>query len=317
MKPTISILSLGLILAGGSLASVSQAASLFIYPFEKSADADAVSTDRLTKQYLGATDLQAVHRTEDTVYLASAKDDSVRFEHNLVTGDFRMDRGLNRYLGDFVPKLPSTEEAVSAVSGFLKQNGILPRRTEELKLAHVGGLRAQGTIDGKSAGPMVEKLITLSYSRMIDGVPVMGPGSKFVVSLGDRAEVVSLARHWREVNLDARKEVSAKEILTDDEVNAFAKRQILSQFGADALFEVRGKGMAYYDNNGSLLQPVVVLETQVITSDDGVVPTDYLCIVPLLRQSPEPLNLTAIDPEAKQLIQQAGIVTKPGRSISE
>lgn len=314
MKPSLSLLSLGLILASGALATVSQAASLFVYPLAKSSD--AVSTAQLARQYLGTAELQAVHRTEDTIYLTS-KDDSTRLEHNLATGDFRFERGLDRYLGDFAPKLPSADEAVRATYDFMKQNGILPRNTEELKLAHVGGLRAQGVVDGKSAGPVIDKLVTLSYSRVIDGVPVIGPGSKFVVNLGEGGEVVSLARHWREFSTDARKEVSEKEIFSDDEVYALAKRQILSQFGEEALFEVRGKGLAYYDNNGGILQPVMVLETQVITSDDGVVPTNYLCVIPLLRQSPEPLNLTAIDPMAKEMIKQGRPLAQPIRSIGE
>lgn len=313
MKPSLSLLSLGLILASGSLAAVSQAASVFVYPLEKTTE---TSTAQLARQYLGTSELQAVHRTEDTIYLAS-KDDSTRLEHNLVTGDFRFERGLERYLGDFAPKLPSADEAVRATYDFLKQNGILPRNTEELKLAHVGGLRAQSVADGKNAGPVIDKLVTLTYSRVIDGVPVIGPGSKLVVNLGEGGEVVSLARHWREVSLDARKEVSEKEVLNDDEVYALAKRQILSQFGQEALFEVRGKGLAYYDNNGGILQPVMMFETQVITSDDGVVPTNYLCVIPLLRDSPEPLNLTALDPKAKELIKQGSPFVRPIRSIGE
>jgi len=316
MKPSLSLVSLGLLLLSGSLATIGHAASLFIYPLEQSTQTDTSSTARLAKQFLGTTELQAVYRTEDTLYLAS-KDDSVRLEHNLATGDFRFERSLSRYLGDFAPKLPSPEEAVRFTYDFLKANGILPRNTEELKLAHVGGLRAQGTIDGKSAGPVIDKLITLSYSRLIDGLPVVGPGSKLVVNIGEGGEVVTLARHWREVNLDGRKEVSPTETFTDDEVYALAKRQILSQFGPAALFEVRGKGVAYYDNNGSILQPVAVFETQVITQDDGVVPTNYLCIIPLLRQSPEPLNLTALDPQAKELIKQASPLTRVIRTASE
>lgn len=313
MTTRLSLLALGLVVASGSLLSSSQAASLFVYPVEKTASATAAGTQRLAEQYLGTSDLQVAHRTEDTIYLVS-KDDSTRLEHNLATGEFRFERGLSRYLGDFAPKLPSRDEAVRASYDFLKQNGILPQRTEELKLAHVGGLRAQGVVDGKNAGPIVDKLITLSYSRVIDGVPVVGPGSKVVVNIGEGGEVVSLAHHWREVQATSRKAVSEKELLTDDEVYSLAKRQIMAEFGEDALFEIRGKGPAYYDNNGSILQPVMVLETQVITNDDGVVPTDYLCIIPLLRQSPEPLNLTATDPMAKAMITSARSTLPPTRS---
>lgn len=314
MKSRFS-LSIALILTGCALTA--QAASFYIYPFAKSPEADASATARLAKQYLGTSDLTTDYRSEDTLYLSSPKDQSTRLEHNVVTGEFRFQRGLSRYLGDFTPKLPSQDEAAKVGYAFLKQNGILPQNGEELKLAHIGGLRAQSVIDGKNAGPIIDKLVTLSYSRIIDGLPVVGPGSKFVVQIGDASEVVGLARHWREVDLKGRKEISEKELFTEQEAYDLAKRQILSEFGKDAIFEVRGKGAAYYDNNGGILQPVFVLETQVITSDDGVVPTNYLCVIPLLRESPEPLNLTAIDPKAKELIATVKPVAPPVRPIGE
>jgi hypothetical protein len=166
-------------------------------------------------------------------------------------------------------------------------------------------------IDGKNAGPVVDKLVTLSYSRLIDGLPVLGPGSKFVLDLGDRAEVIGLVRHWREISRSGRKEIAREELYSESEVEELAKRQILAEFGEKSLIEIRGKGPAYFDNNGSLLQPVFVFETQVITSDDGVVPTNYLCVIPLMRNSPEPLRLTAIDPKAKELILTGKPIDRP------
>jgi len=313
MKSRLSLI-LSLVFLGGTVCA--SAAQYFIYPLEKSPQAGSPATAVLAKQYLG-TDLRVVYRTEDTVHLASPRDPSTRLEHNLVTGEFHFERSFARYLGDFAPKLPSADEAAKIGQEFLAKNGILPANLGELKLAHVGGLRAQNVVRGIAAGPVVDKLVTLSYSRVIDGLPVIGPGSKFVINIGNAGEVVGLDRQWREVNAKGRTALSEKELFTDDEVYALAKRQILTEFGKDAIFEIRGKGPCYYDNNGTILQPVFTFEAQVITSDDGVVPANYLCVIPLLRRSPEPLALTALDPKAKELIRSVKPVAAPIRPIAD
>jgi len=317
MKTYIFSRSLGLALLAITLAASAQAASYSIYPFEKSPEANADATARLARQYLGTVELQTIQRTQDTLYLSSPKDNSTHIELNVVNGEFRFERGLKRYLGEFVPKLPSTKEVGDLSLGFLKQNGLLPKNTAELKLAHIGGLRAQSLIDGKNAGPIIDKLITVTYTRLVDGLPVIGPGSKLVLQIGDRGEVVGLIRHWRELNVANRKEISRADLIDENEAYDLAKRQILSEFGKDAVFEVCGKGPAYYDNSGGILQPVYIFETEVITIDDSVVPTKYLAVIPLLRNSPEPLALTALDPKAKELIRNVQSRTTPPRHVGD
>lgn len=305
------------VLAAGKMSAQKLGSPVYLYPLVTAAEAGSDKTAGLVGRFVGQAELVAAHRTADTVFLASPKDATTHLEHNVVTGDFRFRKNMTRYLGDFAPRLPSAEEAPRIGLEFLKANHLLPRDSAELKLAHVGGLRAQSVVGGKYAGPIVDKLVTLTYSRLIDGIPVMGPGSKFVLDLGDGGEVIGLTRQWREIDRSAAKRIASEELYSESEAEELARRQILSEFGEKSLIEVRGRGLAYFDNNGSLLQPVYVLETQVITINDGAVPTNYLCVVPLMRSSPEPIRLTALDPKAKELIRTVTPTTRPPVSATQ
>jgi hypothetical protein len=283
----------------------------YLYTFNQSKLANVDSKD-LIKRFLGTADVSNVHRSEDgTVYFSLPDDLNTTFEHNVSTGDIRFHRGMSRYLGDFEPKLPTKDKAVSLAQEFLKANDLLPNNLDELKLAHVGGLRAMNTIDGKQAGPVLEKLVTLSYSRVVDGLPVIGPGSKLVLDLGDRGEVVSLIRHWRELNTSTRKTIPRQALYTDKEALALAKKQIVAEYGENVSFKILSSSRAYFDNNGRVLQPVYVFETAIKLGDRNVQPFNYLCVIQGLKKSPEPLRLTAVDAEAKRLIQTIQDGEKP------
>ena len=283
----------------------------YLYRFEKSALANADPKD-LINRFLGTTDVSNAYRADDgTVYFSASDDLNTTLEHNSATGELRFHRGMNRYLSDFVPKLPSQDEAVRQTQEFLKANELLPNNVGEIKLAHVGGLRAMNTIDGKQAGPVLDKLVTVSYSRVVDGLPVVGPGSKLVLDLGDQGEVVGLVRHWRELDKSTRKAIRGKALYTSKEALALAKRQIAVEYGEKASFKIRSSSRAYFDNNGSILQPVYVFETTIALADRKVKPFNYLCVIQGLKQSPEPLNLTVIDEKAKRLIQTSAIGKKP------
>lgn len=93
-----------------------------------------------------------------------------------------------------------------------------------------------------------------------------------------------------------------------------AKVQIMTEFGEGTSYKFTTSGKSYYDNNGGILQPVYMFETTVTLNDQKVAPFNYLCVIPLLRNSPEPLNLTALDPRAKELIKtlRKGETPPPG-----
>jgi hypothetical protein len=289
--------------------------TVFVYTFEGPATRSVDDSKKLIEKFLGNRDLGNLYKSdENTVYYTSKDDVSETFENDLNNGNFTFNRSMKQYLGTSVPQLPAREEAIRLAEEFLNKNGLMPKNRGELTMAHYGGLRAAAVIDGKKAGPVIDKLITVSYSRRVDDLPVIGPGSKVVVNIGNKGEVMGAIYRWRELSTGSRKQVQPQEMISQAEAEELAKRQIMSEFGEGASYKFSTSGKAYYDNNRGILQPVYMFETAITFRDQRVSPTNYLCVIPLLRNSPEALNLTATDPRAKEAIKtlKKGETPPPG-----
>lgn len=289
--------------------------NLFLYSFEEAPILNVEASQTLMKQFLDGESVDRLNPSPDkTVRYVSPNDVNTTFEHNLVTGDLRFHRNFARYLGDFAPELPSTEEAIKVAELFLEENKLLPANPSELKIAHIGGLRTTTLIDENHAGPVIDKLITLNYSREINGVPVIGPGSKLIIDIGEKGEILSLTRHWRELSPKGR-EISPGDMNSLDEAQRLVALQISKEFGEKATFELIGSQTAYFDNNGRLLQPVYAFQTKVFLPDEQAQAFEYLSVIPVLRKSPEQLNLTKLDTKALRTLKNgdATLFGRPGK----
>ncbi|HEV2830143.1 MAG TPA: hypothetical protein VGW76_21265 [Pyrinomonadaceae bacterium] len=279
--------------------------NVFVYTFAEPATKSVEDSKKLIEKFLGSRDLGNLYKSDDnTIYFTSKDDVSETFENDLNNGNFTFNRSMKQYMGTNAPQLPAREEAIRRAEEFLNNNGLMPKNRNELTLAHYGGLRAAAVIDGKTAGPVIDKLVTVTYGRKVDDVSVYGPGSKVVVHLGNKGEVMGAIYRWRELNASSRKQVQAEEMISQQEAEELAKRQIMTEFGQETSYRILGSRRGYYDNNAKLLQPVYTFEVEINMQqrDQHVKPFTYLCVIPLLRNSPEPLNLTAIDPRAKEAI---------------
>ena len=275
--------------------------NVFVYNFEPFATKTVDDSKKLIEKVLGSRDVGDLYKSDDnTVYFTSKDDVSETFENDLNNGNFTFNRSMKQYMGTATPQLPGREEAIRLAEEFLNKNGLMPKNRNELTLAHYGGLRAAAVIDGKTAGPVIDKLITISYSRKVDDLPVLGPGSKVVINVGNKGEIMGAIYRWRELATASRKQVQTTEAITQAEAEELAKRQIMSEFGEGTTYKFGNSGKAYYDNNRGILQPVYMFETTVTLKDQKIPPFPYLCVIQLLRNSPEPLNLTALDPRAKE-----------------
>ena len=292
-----------------------------LYTFEPPAPTQTDNSKRLLDKFLGVRDGGDLYRSDaNTVHYVSKQDVSESFEYDLANENFTFNKSMSRYAGNFVPQLPDPQQSVSLAEAYLRGNDIAPRDLSQLKVVHLGGLRATAVIDGKRAGPVIDELVTVNFGRVVDGVPVIGPGSKIIVNVGDKGEIMGVIRRWRELNTATKVNFRAEEVLSLREAEALARRQILAEYGEGASYRILASGKRYYDNNGKVLQPVYSFEVTITLRDERVRPFDYLCVIPMLRDSPEPLNLTAIDPMAKRLISSARREQKapaPERSTSD
>lgn len=298
-------------LLGNPAIAASTAGSLFLYRFVPTKPVPIDQSLSLMKKFIGETPEVVAPSRDGIVRYVSVKDVNTRFEQNLKTQDIHFHRNFSRYLGDYQPKLPSTDEAIKSGLAFLQENLLLPAVRGELVLAHAGGLRATSTIDGKQAGPIIDKLVTLNYSREVNGLPVIGPGSKIVMDIGENGELIGLLRHWRELSPKAT-EISGTEIVSTDEALRLVKQQIITEFGDDAQFEVLQTKMAYFDNNGRFLQPVYAFETKVFLRDQQVEPFAYVGVIPAMINPPEKLDLTKTNPRSLRAIKDGNEIISDG-----
>ena len=286
--------------------------NLAVYSFQRTSTATVDTSKSYMKQFLPYEYSYKLEVQESNVVrYVSARDPNTTFEHNVATGDVSFNRNFSRYLGSFVPKLPATDSALRYANLFLEQNKLLPANPEELKVAHVGGLRTTSILSTGRAGPVVDKLVTITYSRELNGVPVIGAGSKLVVNIGDSGEVIGVTRRWRELDKPVR--LSSSEILSEKEALELSNRQILSEFGEKSRVEVLQTQVAYFDNNGETIQPVFAFQTKIQLADQKLPPVEYISVIPAMRKPIENLNLTQLDPTALKVI-QSGRGTIPSES---
>jgi hypothetical protein len=275
---------------------------LYIYTFEPTAPLTINTTKGLIEQFIGEKNpVNIVKSDENKVYFTSKTDLNDRFEQDLNTGNFSYTKGFGKYMGNYVPKLPTSKEAIKIADAFLTAQKLAPGNKNELQLLHEGGLRSM-TTDGKKKGLVVDKLIELTYGRQLDSTPVIGVGSKIVVKVGDNGEIIGLTRHWRELNLSTKKQVETAQMISQEAAESLARKQIATEFGAKATVKITAVSKAYYDNNGTILQPVYAFETLIDLGDKKIAPINYLCVIQLLKDSPEPLNLLKTDGRAIESI---------------
>jgi hypothetical protein len=278
---------------------------LYLYSFEKTAPVTTDNSKQMINEYLGIKDVNnlTLNKDENVVYFVSDADVNTTFEQNLSNGNFEFNK-LTKAYDNLVPQLPSKDEAVKLAENFMKSKNIFPENAAQLQLIHNGGVRSQDVINGQKAGPVVDKLITLTYGRVLDSIQVIGSGSKIIINIGDKGEVVGLIRRWRELNISDRKLLKPEEMFTQSEAEEQARKQVQAEFG-QAPFEIVSSSRSYYDANGNYIQPVWAFNVMVNLNqeDKNVQAERYLCVIPMLKNSPEPLKLNALDPRAKQLIQ--------------
>jgi len=306
-------------LSTGFIASTAQAAvktdNLFIYRFQQTEPATIDTSRSYLKQFLPTETTARLAIPEDNIVrYVSEKDVNTTFEHNVVTGDVNFSRNFSRYLGNFVPKLPTPDAAVKVATEFLKQNRLLPANPEELKVAHVGGLRTTSVLATGKPGPVVDKLVTISFARELNGVPVIGAGSKVIINVGDGGEIIGVSRRWRELDKPVR--LTGNDILSEKEAVELSQRQILSEFGEKSRVEILQTQIAYFDNNGATLQPVFAFQTKVHLADQKLPAVDYVSVIPAMRKPIENLNLTQLDPAALKLIKagDSGVLGESNRT---
>lgn len=98
------------------------------------------------------------------------------------------------------PDLPSDEEAVQIAQSFLAERNLLPPDAKLDKVVADTQIEAE-----KSTGKVLEEYRTvlqvMSSGRSVNGIPIVGPGNKLSVYVGEKGEVVGFLKVWRDVEV--------------------------------------------------------------------------------------------------------------------
>ena len=223
------------------------------------------------------------------------------------SGLFSMSRGMANQIDDKPGKLPDDAQATDVALAFLKQNELGPRNGKEMVLARVGHIRSQ-SFDPKSGakGPIRDQMVTVNFSRLVDGTEVVGDASKMIVQIGDGGEVVGAGINWRELG-DA-KPVGAKGLRTAEQLQQDIQAFISREMNMASAVDVKQVGLFYYDNGGEFLQPVIGYEALV---REGRQTLRYFGQTALLRTPAEQVGPDAVTPRMRETVKLSPRELKP------
>lgn len=121
------------------------------------------------------------------------------------SGLFSFSRGFADQIDDRAGELPTPERAADIARQLLAENGLAPRRSEEMVLAHVGRVRSQSYDPTTGTeGQILDQMLTVYFARVVDGTMVVGSASKMIVHVGDGGQVFGGIVRWRELGAQTR-----------------------------------------------------------------------------------------------------------------
>lgn len=202
---------------------------------------------------------------------------------------------FNRGVADLVapettPALPSVEAAPELARQLLAELQLAPERSEELFVEHVGALN-MGVEDANGETQVFEKARNVRFGRRLDGLPVLGRGSRISVQLGRQGELRGVMRRWREVSPNS---ISPGQKFSPQEVGEMIdlRAQTVGQHAKAVRLE--STELVLFDDGRGVIEPVIrvvlnlTVESEVSGADgemekrEDVNPFDFF--VPVLRK---------------------------------
>ncbi|MDI3485171.1 MAG: hypothetical protein PWQ51_511 [Methanolobus sp.] len=173
------------------------------------------------------------------------------------------------------PDLPSTEEAITIAQNFLEENDLLP---SDAKLDKV--VADTQTESDKNTGKVLDEYETvlqvMASGREIGGVPIVGPGNKLSVYVGEKGEVVGLIKAWKDVEISQKMvDIKTPDVAYDEMTEGGA---LFVTTDADTISKVNIKDVyiAYWMEPATEEQdsamPVYVFEGEAVHEDSETTP---------------------------------------------
>lgn len=254
----------------GSVAFAAPQVNVKADRFVTAREKNAVKAYRMKEGYKGDADAKAlaekIFRTKGRSEVVALKDDganhmlhvskddpSAHFRIDKTTGDFSWSKGMKAYLNDGATAgLPGKDSAADVAKRHLTELGLMPADQKQLVVRNVGGVRqADLGADGKVVVEH-DKLVTVHFGRVIDGIDVGGPGSKIVVDLGANGELVSVIRRWSEV---AEEKKTDADVQNQADVTKNLKAKLLRDGAHAKAIDSSGPDFGYFDDGKGNIEP--------------------------------------------------------------
>ena len=182
---------------------------------------------------------------------SSDEDPSASFEVDSLTGSFLFNGGLKQYREEkSTPDLPTEGDAVELSQMWLQEIGLSPS-SEELQIAHVGGLNLAAT-DGKTGSEIFEKLKTVRFSRVLGGLPVHGD-ARIIMQLGESGKLAAMIYQWPEIG--ERQKLSSRQLVPAEKLQDRARGEIESMSKKALEAKLTEVELVLYDDGLGVMEP--------------------------------------------------------------
>jgi len=185
---------------------------------------------------------------------SSEDDASAVFDVDSRTGTFLFNAGLKGYSDEAATRdLPSPKEAPDVAREYLAKLRYMPKNDQELVVERVGGLAMAAAKDGRSSEPY-QKLVTVYFGRVIDGLRVQGRGSRILVHLGESSALVGVIRSWLEVE---PQKVDRDGVKSDDMILHEINRRLFRMADQAREIVVRKAELVLFDDGRGVIEPAI------------------------------------------------------------
>jgi hypothetical protein len=254
-------------------------------------------------EHLG--DAEKVYLSKTRIGFRGSKDPSASFEFDGETGNFLFNGGLSAYRQEGSSKgLPDARTAEPSARGWLEKLQFLPPE-QELKTLHVGGLN-MGVPDGRGGTIIYEKLKTVRFSRILDGLDVEG-SSRIVVHLGQEGSLAGMVYHWPAIGRGL--ELGTTELRSPETLRDAALKKIRQAIAKSERSRLTEAKLVLFDDGHGVIEPAyhLIVERWIRLQEDQptMIPLDFYVPVLSKPQAQYP------DMEVAQLKPDDGLSEEP------
>lgn len=165
------------------------------------------------------------------------------------------------------PNLPSDAEAMEIAETFLSTRGLLP--SDAVVSNVVAYERGEINTSTKKVSNVIKTDLQVIFDRKIDNIPVIGPGSKLKVYIGDDGEVTGFYKAWRVIEPYSECTIKTPEEAFED--LKVGKCRFAGPIGFDKAI-VKEILLAYYieaaDKEQDFVEPVYVFKGELLFGED-------------------------------------------------